>query len=83
MSNRKSGIYLRFTISPETIRSGANLIGKTVEMGLGVNRISSAWQLKKSVEKHTRLENRLQIGKGVAEIGTGIATAFTNLLSRS
>jgi hypothetical protein len=82
MSTRKKGTYLRFKISPSTIRSGARLGGQVLETGLGVNRIVSGIRLKKSIERHARLDSGLQMGKAVAEIGTGIATAFTSLFSR-
>lgn len=79
MSKRKNGIYLRFKFSPATIRSGAKMGGQMLETGLGINRIVSGLKLKKSIERHAKLDSGLQIGKAVAEVGTGIATAVTNL----
>ena len=81
MSTRKRGTYLRFKFSPATIRSGARLGGQVLETGLGVNRIVSGIRLKKSIERHARLDSSLQLGKAAAEVGTGIATAITRLLS--
>lgn len=81
--NRRNGTYVRFRISPSTIRSVANLGGKIIETGLGVNQIVSAVKLKKQAEKHARLANRLQVGKGLADVCLGIATAITNLFTHN
>ena len=81
MNERRAGTYVRFKISPTTIRSFANLGGKVIEAGLGVNQIVSGVKLKKQLEKQSKLANRLQTGKGIADIGLGFATAITNLFT--
>jgi len=81
MSNNvhKKGTYIRFRVSPQTVRGITDLGSKAVETVLGINSIRNGLQVKKAIERQNKINARLETGKSVAEITTGIASAIQKL----
>lgn len=79
MNKHKPGTYIRFRISPQTIREVAEVGGKLTETIIGINSLRVGLQMKKSIEKQAKINSALTIGKNLAEIATGVATAISKV----
>lgn len=80
MSTHKPGIYLRFRISPETIRQAAEVGGQIVETIIGVQAVHTGIQMKRAIRKQTRISSALKTGKDITDITVGLASAFSKLV---